>query len=156
MHPGPAPKVMAPLTSPHNGGEGEESNDIKAVVNSNCTEVCCTGEVSQSCLKICLVKVYHKDHPDKAIKAYVILDDQSNRSLARSSFFEQFNIKCDSYSYSLRTCSSTVEKSSRRAEDFVVESQSLSHQLLSATIYSTTVSKSQHPMQLYITHILSR
>ena len=29
-----------------------------------------------------------KGQPDKAIKAYVILDDQSNRSLARSSFFE--------------------------------------------------------------------
>ncbi len=30
--------------------------------------------------------------PDKAIKPYVILDDQSNRSLARSSFFKLFNI----------------------------------------------------------------
>lgn len=122
MHPGPAPQVMAPSTSPHNGGEGEESYDIKAVVNSNCTEVCGTGQVSRSCSKICPVKVYRKGQPDKAIKAYVILDDQSNRSLARSSFFKLFNVECEPYSYYLRTCSGTMETSGRRAEDFVVES----------------------------------
>ena len=38
-----------------------------------------------------------KGQPDKAIKAYVILDDNSNRSLARSSFFELFNIDCKPY-----------------------------------------------------------
>ena len=122
MHPGPAPQVKAPSTPPHNGGEEEESSTIKAVVNSNCTEVCGTGNVGWSCSKICLVKLYPKGQSDKAIKAYVILDDQSNRSLARSSLFELFNIECKPYSYYLKTCSGVVETSGRRAVDVVVES----------------------------------
>ncbi|KAI3360728.1 hypothetical protein L3Q82_012871 [Scortum barcoo] len=37
-HPGPAPQVEAPSTPSHNGGEGEESDNIKDIVNSSCTE----------------------------------------------------------------------------------------------------------------------
>lgn len=120
MHTGPSPQVMVPSTSLHNGKEGEESNDIKAIVNLNCTKVCCAVQVNQSCSKICLTKVYRRGQTDKAIKAYIILDAQSNRSLARSSFFELF--KDESYSYYLRTCPGTMETSGKRAEDFVVES----------------------------------
>ncbi|KAI7804924.1 hypothetical protein IRJ41_023810 [Triplophysa rosa] len=122
MHPGPAPQVKAPSTPPHNGGEEEESSIIKAVVNSSCTEVCGTGNIGWSCSKICLAKLYPKGQPDKAIKAYVILDDQSNRSLTKSSLFELFNIERKPYSYYLKTCSGIVETYGRRAEDFVVES----------------------------------
>ena len=68
------------------------------------------------------MKLYPKSQPDKAIKAYVILDDQSNRSLARSSLFELFNIECKPYSYYLKTCSGVAETSGRRAEGVVVES----------------------------------
>lgn len=121
MHPGPASQAKASSTSPHNGGEGEENNTT-TVVNSSCTEVCGPGQIGRSCSKICLAKVYHKGQPDKYIKAYVILDDQSNRSLARSGLFELFNVECEPYSYYLKTCSGTVEASGRKAEDFVVES----------------------------------
>lgn len=121
MHPGPAPQVKVSSTSPYNGGEGEERN-TEAIINSNCTAVCGTGHVGRSCSKICLAKIFPKGEPDKAIKAYVILDDQSNRSLAKSSLFELFDIKCKPYSYCLKTCSGVVETSGRRAVDFVVES----------------------------------
>ena len=121
MHPGPAPQNTAPVPSSQNGGEGEEDDDSTEVVSSNYTEVCGSGQVGRSCSKICLGKVYHKSCPDKAIKAYIVLDDQSNRSLARSSFFDLFNIQCESYPYLLRTCSGTVETFGRRAEDFMVE-----------------------------------
>lgn len=53
---------------------------------------------------------------------YVILDDQSNRSLVRSDFFEMFNIKGQPSPYSLKTCAGLVETSGRRAEGFQVES----------------------------------
>ncbi|XP_042281759.1 uncharacterized protein LOC121906755 [Thunnus maccoyii] len=122
MHPGPASQVKASSTSPHNGGEGEENNTATTVVNSSCTEVCGPGQIGRSCSKICLAKVYRKGQPDKHVKAYVILDDQSNRSLARSSLFELFNVECEPYSYYLKTCSGTVEASGRRAEAFIVES----------------------------------
>ena len=79
-HPGPAPQEKASSISPHKGREGEESNNIKVVVNSNCTEVYTgTGQVDLSWSKICLANVYPKGQTDKTIKAYIILDDQSNR-----------------------------------------------------------------------------
>lgn len=121
MHPGPPPQTTAPVTSSQNGGEGEEGNDSREVVSSSCTEVCGAGQVGRSCSKICLAKVYHKGSPDRAIKAYIVLDDQSNRSLATSSFFDLFNVQSKPYPYLLRTCSGTEETFGRRAEDFMVK-----------------------------------
>lgn len=114
---------MASSTPSNNGGEPDESNDIKEVVNSSCTEVCGTGEIGRSCSKICITKVYPKGQSDKAIKAYFSPDDQSNWSLAKSSFFQMFDMtECEQHSYFLRTCSGTMEKTARMAEEFVVES----------------------------------
>ncbi|XP_063761823.1 uncharacterized protein LOC134879300 [Eleginops maclovinus] len=121
MHPGPAPHLTTPLTSPQHGGEGEEVNDTSEV-SASCTAVCGTGQVGRSCSKICLARVYQKDHPEEAIKAYVVLDDQSNRSLAKSSFFDKFDIHTKPYPYQLKTCSGIVDTFGRRASDFIVES----------------------------------
>lgn len=63
------------------------------IITLNCIAVFGTGQVGRSCSKICLVKIYPKHEPDIAIKAYVMLDDQSNQSLAKSSLFELFNIE---------------------------------------------------------------
>lgn len=98
MHPGPAPQVIVPATLTHDGGEEEGLDSTKTIVGSSCTEVCGAGPIGCSCSKICLAKVFPKDQPDKAINAYVILDDQSNRSLAKSSFFKLFNINGKPYS----------------------------------------------------------
>ncbi|XP_067282594.1 uncharacterized protein [Pseudorasbora parva] len=121
MHPGPPSQSTAPVISSMNGGEGEEGNDSREVIISSCTEVCGAEQVGRSCSKICLAKVYHKGCPDKAIKAYIVLDDQSNRSLATFSFFDLFNIQSKPYPYLLRTCSGTGETFGRKAEDFVVK-----------------------------------
>ncbi len=53
---------------------------------------------------------------------YAILDEQSNRSLARSEFFEIFKISGISYSYTLKTCSGCSETAGRRASGYTVES----------------------------------
>ncbi len=50
-----------------------------------------------------------------AIKAYVILDDQSNRSLARPELFELFDVDREQFSYHLRTCSGIIETSDKKA-----------------------------------------
>lgn len=71
---------------------GEISPDT-VDVTTNCTDVCGPGQWGCSCSKICLAWVYPKGHKDRASKAYVILDDQSNRSLARAEFFELFDFK---------------------------------------------------------------
>lgn len=123
MHPGPALKTFrASSASAEIGGEGEEDHASKNIISSSCTEVCGLGQVGRSCSKICLAKLYPKGSPEKAVNAYVILDDQSNRSLARSDFFELFNIKAEPSSYYLKTCSGMVETSGRKANGFQIES----------------------------------
>lgn len=53
---------------------------------------------------------------------YAILDDQSNKSLAKSTFFNMFGIRGPSSPYSLRTCTGTVEMVGRKATAFNIES----------------------------------
>lgn len=121
MHPGPPPKTdRAPSPAKEDGGEGE--SPYSAAVTTTCTAVCGPGQWGRSCSKICLTQVYPKGDKNSAVKAYVILDDQSNRSLARPEFFELFNIKTRPVSYHLRTCSGLVETWGKTAEGFQIES----------------------------------
>lgn len=53
---------------------------------------------------------------------YIVLDEQSNRSLGRTEFFEHFGIKDAGLTYTLKTCSGVVETNGRRASNFMVES----------------------------------
>ncbi|XP_039902004.1 uncharacterized protein LOC120742644 isoform X1 [Simochromis diagramma] len=122
MHPGPPPQTnKAPPPAQENGGERENSHDTVDVTTS-CTDVCSPGQWGRSCSKICLTWVYPKGDKDRAVKAYVILDDQSNRSLAKPEFFELFDIKSEPFSYNLRTCSGVVETWGKIAEGFHIES----------------------------------
>ena len=52
---------------------------------------------------------------------YVMLDDQSNVSLAKTEFFDAFNIQGPSIPYILTTCAGVVNVSGRRAHGCVVE-----------------------------------
>ena len=120
MHPGPSPQsVMASPPPQDNGGERE---DNVTDITTSCTEVCGLGQWGRSCSKICLTKIYPKGFKNKAIKAYVILDDQSNRSLARPEFFELFGVESTPFSYHLRTCSGIIETYGKKAEGFQIES----------------------------------
>lgn len=119
LHPGPAPR---PPEQPATDDGGEREHDQPASVSSSCTNICGEGQRGKSCSKICLVKVFPSGQREKAVKAYAILDDQSNRSLARSYFFNHFNIGGPSSPYSLNTCSGVVSTSGRRAAGYQVES----------------------------------
>lgn len=66
--------------------------------------------------------MYPAGHPDQAVRLYAIHDEQSNRSLVRSQFFEIFNENGPSSPYSLRTCAGLKETMGRRATGYVVES----------------------------------
>lgn len=46
---------------------------------------------------------------------------QSNRSLAKSSFFDQFGIESDPSPYSLKTCAGLMEMTGRKADGLQVE-----------------------------------
>ncbi|XP_053323801.1 uncharacterized protein LOC128497662 [Spea bombifrons] len=123
LHPGPAPwSSQSTSSDTKHGGEEGSTATTSPVVTSQCTEVCKGTLDSRSCSKICLVRVYPKGHKDKAVKMYAILDDQSNRSLARSTFFDIFKIQGPSTPYSLKTCAGTTSTMGRKATGFQIES----------------------------------
>ena len=86
LHPGPAPQApKTPVPEPERS-EMEEELSSEAAITTHCTEICGEGQPAVSCAKICLARVFPQGQHDKAIKVYVVLDDQSNRSLARPEF----------------------------------------------------------------------
>ncbi|XP_069809647.1 uncharacterized protein [Dendropsophus ebraccatus] len=124
LHPSqssPTPPTDFPPLAKH-GGENTDQAAKPTTVSSSCTEVCGEDLCDKSCARICLVNVYPKGQPEKTVKVYAILDDQSNRSLARSELFDLFNLKGDAYPYTLGTCSGITEVSGRRASGLVVAS----------------------------------
>jgi hypothetical protein len=92
------------------------------IVNSSCTEVCKDSFYGKSCAKILPVFVYPKGQREKSTKMYVMLDDQSNRSLARSAFFDLFKVNSRPEEYIMSSCSGKMTTSGRRASEFVIES----------------------------------
>ena len=121
LHPGPAPWTLTPSLQVEEHG-GEQQDTVPPVVTPQCTQVCGEGSSNKSCSKICLVTVYPTGHREKAVKLYVILDDQSNRSLASSTFFDTFKIKEANSSYLLKTCTGVSEETGRRAIGYQIES----------------------------------
>lgn len=65
---------------------------------------------------------YPEDQPEKIIQTYAVLEDQSNRSLARPEFFNHFGLYEKPSPYTLKTCSGVMETTGWRAAKFVVES----------------------------------
>ncbi|XP_056385784.1 uncharacterized protein LOC130281981 [Hyla sarda] len=121
LHPGPPPcKQEVPATQEDHGGEQGESTT--PTVTSKCTEICTEQGRPRSCSKICLVKVYPAGFREKAIKMYTVLDEQSNRSLAKTEFFDLFGDKGSPTPYTLKTCSGVVETTGRRANNYIIES----------------------------------
>ena len=83
----------------------------------NNSDVC-----GKSCAKICLANVYAASEPQRKIKAYVVIDDQSNYSLARSELFDKLAINSVATAYTLKTCAGLKNTKGRRAEGLVIES----------------------------------
>lgn len=88
---------------------------------TTCTDICLSG-VGKSCAEIVLVKVFMEDKPDKVLTCYAILDEQSNRSLAKPMFFSKLAITGEKYEYVLKSCAGTIVTTGRRAHKCVVES----------------------------------
>lgn len=55
---------------------------------------------------------------------HVILDNKSNRSLARSDFFDMLRIKSSPAPYTQRTCTGLLEMAGRNADGFCAEAVS--------------------------------
>ncbi|KAM4012761.1 uncharacterized protein ACNLHF_004514 isoform 1-T3 [Anomaloglossus baeobatrachus] len=113
------PAAVTTTPTPSHGGEPKNQTDTTTAVPCSCSEVCGEGQTQKCCARICLIKVYPEGHPEKAMKVYAIIDDQSNRSLAGTKFFEAFGINGPSEPYTLNTCSGRIETSGRRAQGFI-------------------------------------
>lgn len=120
LHPGPAPETEAPSPSTEHGGE--PASMPSSEVTTSCTKVCGGGQSDRSCSKICLIEIYPVNHRERAMKVYAIIDEHSNRSLARSEFFDTFNVHGPTSPYSLRTCSGVTETMGRRVSGYQIES----------------------------------
>ena len=127
--------AQAPSSLPQHGGEGasvsfpsvplqdgERTRGQNQRVNSKCTQICNGSFSGKSCAKTVLINVYPKGQRKKAVRMYAILDDQSNRTLARSDFFELLNVNTREIEYTLSSCTGTVMSSGRTAHDLIVES----------------------------------
>ncbi|TWW81166.1 hypothetical protein D4764_01G0009810 [Takifugu flavidus] len=85
-------------------------------VHRGCGDV----EGSRSCAKILLVKVYPAGEKEKAVKMDAVLDEQSNKPLAKSEFFHLFNIQTNSTPDTLRTRPGKIDTSGRRGPSFIL------------------------------------
>ena len=113
-----------PVKSPpsHSGEQNSGSNaDRTESVNVTCTQVCGDKATGPSCAKIIPVKVYPHDDPTNFMKAYAIIDHQSNCTLARSAFFDNMRVNSNTYPYTLVSCAGQVTVTGRRASGFVIE-----------------------------------
>ncbi|XP_062590301.1 uncharacterized protein LOC134251896 [Saccostrea cucullata] len=105
-------------------GKGDEN-----IITSSCTRLCGKDRVGRSCGKIVLVNVYPSNRPDLTFRTYAMIDDQSNRTLARSKFFDHFGLEGNDCVFTLNSCGGSVTFSGRTAEGFVIEPVSAEQKL---------------------------
>lgn len=122
LHPGPAPASKDATSEGDVQNKGEDQTETSPSVVSKCTEVCGLSNCPRSCSKICLVKVYQEGQKDRTFNMYAVIDEQSNRSLAKSEFFDLFEIKTMPAPYTLKTCAGKAETAGRRAVNFGMRS----------------------------------
>ncbi|XP_033104025.1 uncharacterized protein LOC117106722 [Anneissia japonica] len=107
----------------HVGTHADEAHGgERRPVLSKCTQVCRNNPYGRSCSKICLARVYIDGNPANVITTYAVLDDQSNKSLAKSKLFDLLKVKSESMSYTLKTCSGVVNTAGRCITRLIIES----------------------------------
>jgi hypothetical protein len=114
----------APLHTVTSTYSREESLDISSKTSKIHAEF-----PGKSCAKILLANVYLKNDSNTQMRMYVMLDDQSNRSLASPHLFDSLGVEGQKINYTLTSCSGKKRAVGRRALNIVVESLDHSAQL---------------------------
>ncbi|CAG2243684.1 unnamed protein product [Mytilus edulis] len=99
----------------------DEENKVKTPIQSACTQICMDKFGGKSCAMIMSVEVYLSDNPDRRLKVYALMDDQSNRTLGKSELFDYFGSTSVS-DFILSTCSGKSQASGRKLSGLIVES----------------------------------
>ena len=119
VHLGPTPwKVDAYVSTVDHGGEQQLLQAIPSIT-SKCTEICGSGNTSNSCSKICLALVCPAGQIDRAMTTYIVLDEESNRFLGGTKFFEHFGIKDAGLRYTIKTFSGVMETREQLHDDII-------------------------------------
>ncbi|XP_052818526.1 uncharacterized protein LOC128244575 [Mya arenaria] len=100
------------------GGETQNKQDVTA----KCTTLCGDTLNGRSCSKTVLVDIYPKGQFEKAVRAYVIIDDQSNCSLGTGELFDKLSIYGQTTPYTLSSCNDRATKFGRRTNDICIKS----------------------------------
>ena len=97
----------------YDGGENRQ-------VNSKCTSICGNEFRGRSCAKIVMVKIYHSDTPEKAVKVYAMLDEHCNRTLVSTELLDTLGVQGPEVNYRLASCSGSYLTSGRRVDNFEI------------------------------------
>ncbi|KAK3099523.1 hypothetical protein FSP39_005709 [Pinctada imbricata] len=101
---------------PHGGEDTEET------LSTKCTLLCGEEFTGRSCSKTLLVKVFPSGQPEKAVKVYAIIDEQSNRTLVRSELLDQLGERSEALPYTLTSCTGSTTVTGRRAKGYTIQS----------------------------------
>ncbi|CAC5372170.1 unnamed protein product [Mytilus coruscus] len=107
--------------------ERQVENQPPDQISTKCTEICDdsadpTSFQGKSCAKTLLVKVYPEGKPEVSVTTYAIIDDQSNRSLACSTFIDHFNETTEPVEYMLASWSGKTVQHGRCTTGYILES----------------------------------
>ena len=89
------------MPSTPNGGEQVPTDKD---VTTKCTDICSVNGAA-SCAKIVLLDICTSVDPEHKVRAYAILDDQSNCSLAAPRLFSLLGLHEKEKQYTLKSCS---------------------------------------------------
>jgi hypothetical protein len=107
--------------SPQTADSGEGNKTVDETVEAKCTSVCGDVFSGRSCAKMVLVNVSPIGHPEESVKVYAILDDQSNRTLAKTELLDLLGVSGERVQYTLSSCSGNTAMTGRRADGFSVQ-----------------------------------
>ena len=99
--------------------EAKETKDHGEELRLKCTPVCEGKAGGISCSKIVLIDVFAETQPEKAVRVYAIMDDQSNASMLSPSLIKKLDEHGPRERYPLSTCSSREMKYGRRINTLV-------------------------------------
>ena len=132
LHVGPPPELWntgeskektlegAKQSTPEKEASSYGEEGIK--VSTKCTKVCHQSPGGKSCSKICLANNYTAAQPERKVRVYVVINDQSNCSLAKPMLFNKLSSQGETIAYMLHTCAGQSKVEGRVAKGVIVES----------------------------------
>nr|XP_027238609.1 uncharacterized protein LOC113829610 [Penaeus vannamei] len=122
------------------GREKPEQSVVKESVREQALDVTnkstgvCEEFPGKSCAKILPVYVFHESNPRKRMKSYVILDDQSNKSLAKGELLDFFDVRSVAEEYIITSCSGRSVMTGRKAGGLCIQAVDGSLQMSLPTV----------------------